>query len=274
MPLKKQVHSKSAAWCFTINNFFPDDVLRLRRLFGHGLATYVHFGRETGESGTRHLQGYLELPSRQRLTAVKKLCGAKAHLEPRRGTQQEADEYCSKDGDDESFGKLNSSQQGRRRDLEEIRVSIAAGASDEAIATDSFGQWCLHRRSFDAYRALINPPRQRDLLKVYVLWGPTGTGKTRFAMSRGTPWLSGDPSLQWFDATPEKILPSWTTTMEEDLPASSYASWTGMLSKSPLRGGLSHGTQLPSTLPATSLQTNGIWTFKSPLGGGSTEFST
>lgn len=61
---------------------------------------YACYQEETGESGTYHLQGYIELKYAYSMQGVKGLVkGLRgAHLEPRRGTADEARDYCRKPG--------------------------------------------------------------------------------------------------------------------------------------------------------------------------------
>ena len=81
-------------WCFTVNN--PDGSLDtdLEAWLGNGLK-YAVYQHEVGEEGTEHFQGYLELDRGQRMSYVKKWLPT-AHLETRRGTQQQAIDYCKK----------------------------------------------------------------------------------------------------------------------------------------------------------------------------------
>lgn len=48
---KKRTPPQSKYWCFTINNWTPDDVPEFKNM------EYLVFGREKGEDGTPHLQG-------------------------------------------------------------------------------------------------------------------------------------------------------------------------------------------------------------------------
>lgn len=191
---------KSKYWCITLNNYTDEEQERLRGLVPDQ-ATYVIFGREVGESGTPHLQIYCEFRNRKALRTVKNLVGVRAHVESRRGTSLEASDYCTKDEDYEVFGVLSAPQPGRRTDLEAIRAKIADGASDLEVAEADFGKWVIYRNSFSAYRELLRPPIMRRGLRVYVLWGESGTGKSRYAVRRGGTdyWMSPDPTLQWFD---------------------------------------------------------------------------
>ena len=51
--------SQFARWCFTLNNYIVDtDYIKLFN--DSGIIKLLVIGYETGEGGTRHLQGYLE----------------------------------------------------------------------------------------------------------------------------------------------------------------------------------------------------------------------
>ncbi len=193
---------RAKRWCFTINNFIPDEVLSLRRLGRMGAeCTYLVFGRETSESGTRHLQGYCEFKLRRRLRQAKALLGDRAHLEISRGTPEQASAYCQKDLDFESFGTLaiGKSTQGTRSDLDEIRDLIHDGIEEEKLAEEHFSTWVIHRRAFREYRSLRSMPRNSPT-EVYVFWGDTGTGKTQkvYGLEEDL-WVAPDNQLNWFD---------------------------------------------------------------------------
>lgn len=74
------------------------------------------------------------------------------------------------------------------------------GASELEIAEEHFGKWCIYRRSFDKYKALIQDNGIRLQLRVIVLWGQAGTGKTRYCYDQFPELYScPDSSLKWFD---------------------------------------------------------------------------
>jgi hypothetical protein len=192
-------NARSKGWCFTLNQFLPDEVLALRSFARGSSCTYMVFGREVGESGTRHLQGYLHLANRQRLSWLKNRVSQRAHFEIRRGTVLEASQYCKKDGDFEEFGTAPTVTQGERTDLEKIKEEIRQGATELEIAENHFSKWVIYRRSFDRYRSLLQQPRD-FASEVYVYWGDTGTGKTRKVFeSEPDLWIAPDNQLQWFD---------------------------------------------------------------------------
>lgn len=192
---------KTQYWCFTTNNPTIAEEEALKAYARGDACTYLIYGRERGDNGVPHFQGYVEFGNRQRLTAIKKIPAfRRAHLEPRRGTGAEAARYCKKDGDFVEFGEIKVTKQGRRTDLEEIKRKIDAGASSVDIADAHFSQWVIYRRSFDAYVDLKKTPQSRPELKVYVLCGASGTGKSSYVFSRHPEcWISSNPVLRWFD---------------------------------------------------------------------------
>ncbi len=86
-------------WCFTVNN--PGDGFRIwNEDLDGGIPTlgYGIFQIERGADGTEHAQGYLEFSHSKTMGGVKLLPGlSRAHLEPRRGTREQAADYCRKE---------------------------------------------------------------------------------------------------------------------------------------------------------------------------------
>ena len=110
MPRSTEGMAQARNWCFTINN--PTREPR----FNEDKMVYLVFGRETGEEfSTPHLQGFVQLISKMRLSAVKNLLGGEAHLEVARGTATQAADYCKKDGDYEEHGSIRLTANEQRK---------------------------------------------------------------------------------------------------------------------------------------------------------------
>lgn len=97
--------SRVTRWCFTLNNFVPEDEAHITE-FGERFCKYLVFGRETGEQGTPHLQGFCVLKNSQRLSYVRSKISPRGHYEEARGTNEEASDYCKKEGDYFETGQL------------------------------------------------------------------------------------------------------------------------------------------------------------------------
>lgn len=90
--MPKEVTTPVRAWVFTVNNYTDADFVELDKLRDH--STYLVYSREVGDDGTPHLQGYVWMKTKQRLSAMKKLL-TRAHFEQRRApTHQAAADYC------------------------------------------------------------------------------------------------------------------------------------------------------------------------------------
>lgn len=107
-------------WCFTINNYHHADEDQVQSFGSKPECTYLVYGREVGENGTPHLQGYFILNERKSLAFCKRCFHGTAHLEVSRGTPEQASEYCKKDGDVYEQGELpvRANGGGKRTDLD------------------------------------------------------------------------------------------------------------------------------------------------------------
>ncbi len=179
---------------FTINNPDEESKTSIEALD----STYVIYQLERGENGTPHYQGYCELRKQTAFATVRDAL-PRSHLEPRRGSQAQAIEYCRKEDSrvDGPWSTGAPKSQGARVDLEEIRQSIDNGKSLRDIARDDFAKWCQYRRAFAEYRSLIEEKRSWKT-KVVWIYGPTGTGKSRQAHEEA-PEAYVKPPGKWFD---------------------------------------------------------------------------
>lgn len=93
-----RAYNKSKYWCFTLNNYTPEEEYLVKNMMEGNLITYCCIGKEVGEQGTPHLQGYVEFKSRWDIKRLKEWFISRAHFERRRGTCEQAAEYCQKEG--------------------------------------------------------------------------------------------------------------------------------------------------------------------------------
>lgn len=90
----KTRQSLAKRWCFTFNNYTEQDVLDVKNVFKEKSIEYI-VGFEVGESGTPHLQGYIESPRQIRPIEALKL-NKKIHWEKCKGDRKSNITYCSK----------------------------------------------------------------------------------------------------------------------------------------------------------------------------------
>lgn len=137
--------SANRRWIFTLNNYTEEDLEHFKNL--SDVITYVIFGREVGDNGTPHLQGYLELKTRRRMRGVKELLCERVHLEVARGTQEENKKYCSKQ-DTEFYERgvpIKDGGQSEQDRWEQARQAAREGRLDDIPANI----YLRYKRTFD-----------------------------------------------------------------------------------------------------------------------------
>lgn len=168
-------------YVFTVNNY-TDEQQRKIREFANKFCKYLIFGREKGEKGTPHLQGFFSLRERKRITAVHKdLDFTELHLEESRGSPSQNREYCSKEGDFEEFGTLPKTGSETRQ--ENYRDAIASARKGDLASIEE-----KHPRLFLQYlntfeKIALSCTPQQATPGTTGLWihGESGCGKSRAA---------------------------------------------------------------------------------------------
>lgn len=155
---------------------------------------YLIIGKEVGESGTPHLQGFVTFKEHQRLSAVKKLHPT-AHWEIAKGTSQQAAEYCKKDGDYEEFGQVP--RQGKRTDLDAAAAMIKEGESLKRVAEEHPTVMIKYHKGISALKSILSDSRETDDVRGIWLFGPPGSGKSHLARSLGEVFIK--PQNKWWD---------------------------------------------------------------------------
>lgn len=93
--VKKNIRVNPAKrWCFTLNNYTEEELSVIGSKVPELCSKYI-IGKEVGESGTPHLQGYIELKVKARPKGLFNI--DRIHWECARGNVMENNKYCSKD---------------------------------------------------------------------------------------------------------------------------------------------------------------------------------
>lgn len=174
--------------CFTYNN--PSSPI----IFNEEKMLYLVYQMEMGANNTPHYQGYCEFKSRTRFNAIKELLagvGGSCHIEARRGTQAQAIAYCKKDDtrvigfEIKEFGTPKVTAPGKRNDIKEFRDAVMNGdrKRKREIEEEFSSIICRYPKYYDTLRGMSRPIRTEDL-KVVLIIGPPGTGKTRVVYDR------------------------------------------------------------------------------------------
>jgi len=174
------------AYCWTLNNYSESEEECIQKIQENNVRVrYVCYGKEVGESGTPHLQGYIELTTPMRISALKKWAGfERIHLEGRRGTRDQARDYCMKTAQLIEFGEWCAGGQGSRNDLRAMMKLIKANPSD-VLGHMEADPVCYsnNQRFIEKYTCAIEKEATKDFrgVEVNVLWGEAGSGKTKAA---------------------------------------------------------------------------------------------
>jgi hypothetical protein len=192
--MPRQPGEKNARrWCYTLNNYTVDDEQRLQLLD----CSFHVYGREIGDHGTAHLQGYITFANAKSLATLKALI-PRAHLESARGTGEENLAYCSK-ADPNPFIKGELTSQGKRSDLDGLLTDIKAGMAYPDLIEAHPSEFFKYHGAIDKAMSIFLPDRNWTM-EVIWCYGPTGTGKSHYANSQDLPGnIYRKPPGKWWD---------------------------------------------------------------------------
>lgn len=191
--------------CFTYNHPVEGPQTIIKKYTDLRQARYMVFQLEEGANGNQHYQGYIELNNSMRITTLKNKFIYGAHYEQRRGSRNQARDYCMKeesrlDGPWE-VGEWSTVGQGRRTDINNMIDACRTGsirllAEEQPLALLRYPRGATLLCSLNA-QGRPEPP------EVILLYGVTGCGKTRFAVDSygplGPKLFRKPPDVKWFD---------------------------------------------------------------------------
>lgn len=207
-------------FCFTLNNYekaTDDGVTRMAQIeWLRTRCDYIVYGKEVGEKGTPHLQGYAECKTQIWFDTFVKHCHD-INIEKRFGSAKAAADYCKKGEQShvewkslsingpnygknaEVFEEGKCSMQGKRNDIETCTDMISEGFKMKDVAEDNPQAFVKFHRGLTAYKSLVTPPRSTPP-EVIVRFGPTATGKSLMARQETSEAFVWKPQMdKWWD---------------------------------------------------------------------------
>lgn len=171
--VKDEKNNQSRHWCFTFNNYDHEGEDLLSDY------TYMIYGKEVGEQGTNHLQGYVCFEDRKRLTGVKKQ-NPKMHWEIKRGTVKQAIDYCKKDGNFVEFGEVPPEQtdNATKKRKEEFAQAIDLAKKGKIDEIDPE----LQTKYYRTYELIASRNLEVEAtvpMNNFWIYGPAGVGKSK-----------------------------------------------------------------------------------------------
>lgn len=165
------------AWIFTLNNpglgFDPHQP---------GVQFAAYQTEIAPNTGTEHIQGYVYLEAKQRMSWLKNNISDRAHWEPRKGTHEQALAYSTKE-DTRKPGTEptlvgNPPSQGKRNDLIALQEDLdSPDITLSEVATNHFSNFIRYHKGIEKYRAL-KASKRSWLTYTTVYYGDSGTGKS------------------------------------------------------------------------------------------------
>jgi len=198
---RREPNEKAQCWCITVQLDKPMSTekklvySKFHSACQVNPCTYAVFQLEIApETGRRHVQAYVEMEKAVTLAFLKKHFGNSIHAEIRRGTQQQAIDYCTKEEsrergcEPEIFGtpmKTNAKGKtaGARNDWKKCHALVDEGQSTLDVLHE-LPHLTPNIKAIEHYRFLVNLHKTRSAkTKLIVLYGDPGTGKTSTAIS-------------------------------------------------------------------------------------------
>lgn len=184
-------------WCLTWNNYTLQDYVDFKAF----VETYCKYGvsqLEVGESGTPHIQGYIQLKDKKRLGWLKTNLSDRVHFELAKGSPESNTAYCSKEGGTDRYSFGTSISHGQRTDLEQFTAGIMSGEQYIELIRAQPTTYVKYARGLDQLCFKLAGKRNFKT-RVLWFWGPTGSGKSREAATLfpGAYWKEG--SSKWWD---------------------------------------------------------------------------
>jgi len=186
-------NNKSRNWVFTKNNYAEEDVERF--LSDAFRATpevkYIGFSKEVAPTtGTPHLQGYICFGNAQRFNTVRTKLGG-CHLEPMRGRIDQSEAYCKKGQAVEQerwfeAGEAPMTQQQKGEGEKRRWADFTAAAKEGRLSDIEESQPDLFVKYYNTMNRIHQDALKKKKLddtteKPLWLYGPAGTGKSRYA---------------------------------------------------------------------------------------------
>lgn len=177
---------RSRNYCFTVNNYTNDDEHQCWALPWEAKeCVYIVVGKEVGETGTPHLQGFVCFSTLKSMKQLKDFFPT-AHFEIKRGTFLQASDYCKKDADFFEWGVLPN---------DPVEKGLKGAAAFEAMMTDTVtcireGRYtdipmgATHHIKAAEYRVLKETQQNRAIVNIAGpmehewYYGEAGSGKS------------------------------------------------------------------------------------------------
>lgn len=196
-----QMSERSRNFCFTHNNYANTD------LQDNLACKYICYGREVGESGTPHLQGFVCFHTMKSLKQVIAMLPG-CHIEVAKGNVAQNIAYCSKGGLFTERGQRPQTQQETgMHEKERWRVArqAAIAGNFEEIPDDIYIRCYTTLKKIHADHAPKPETLEGDMEHEWIC-GPAGCGKSSTARNENPGYFTKDLTKWWDNYAGEEVV--------------------------------------------------------------------
>lgn len=238
--------SRTRGYAWTCFKTDEDTIKQLRlQIAGCRRGQYFVFGHETcPETGRSHLQGYSYYKNPMSFKQIKKELPEGCHIESAKGSPIQNRVYCIKGGNYEEFGEIPKGA-GKRTDISEAIQMLDNG--DDLIDIIKSGANLQTIRVCEKYLDNMKMPPANtwyENKKIYWIYGPTGTGKSRKAseLIGNDEYYKSMNCGKWWDGYNPKCKWVWLDDIRADF--ATFNRMLVLLDKRPIRVEIKGGTRI------------------------------
>lgn len=182
------------SWVFTLNNYSDDEAAFFASEGFKSLCNVLFVGKETGESGTPHLQGFVTFAKTHRLSGLKKI-NNRCHWERAKGGKAQNREYCFKDG--VVLVDHDRTSPGKRTDIHDFLECYKEHGFKRACIEHPETHVRYHRGLVVHISEIEGYDRRTKEPEVVWAFGPSSIGKTHRCLSYKSYYMADD--FRWYD---------------------------------------------------------------------------
>jgi len=186
---------RTRCYVWTLNNYTEDEIA----LINSGDYSYLVYGKEVGESGTPHLQGFVRFENDKTMSAIHKLKGWKRTALKKSEKPLSAIDYCKKGtqshtewesmgvrgptyGMDADVFELGAYHQGSRSDLNAVYDKVKSGTSVDDICWENPDAFMKCHKALERLEDIrLLKTYRTEMTEGIWIYGKTGTGKSDMA---------------------------------------------------------------------------------------------